>query len=54
MEGKASDPSAWEFPFSERADRSPELIDLGDAHFVRAHRAPEGSEARHRSAVDAM
>jgi peptide/nickel transport system ATP-binding protein len=41
MEGKASDPSAWDFPFVDKPGRSLEFVDIGDSHFIRAHRSPE-------------
>ena len=41
MAGKASDPAAWEFPFSERAAEPPSLLDLGNAHYIRAHRSTD-------------
>jgi peptide/nickel transport system ATP-binding protein len=36
MEGKVSQPSAWEPPFGVTADERPDLLDLGDGHYVRA------------------
>ena len=35
MEGRASDPTAWPSPFSVADEEQPELIDVGDGHFVR-------------------
>ena len=40
MEGKASDPMAWPEPFAANGDERPAFIDLGDAHYVRAHKPP--------------
>jgi peptide/nickel transport system ATP-binding protein len=41
MEGKASEPAAWPEPFTDDgAERRPQLLDLGDGHFVRAHSLP--------------
>jgi len=31
-----SQPSAWEPPFGVTADERPDLLDLGDGHYVRA------------------
>jgi peptide/nickel transport system ATP-binding protein len=45
MEGKASDPAAWPAPFTRGPGMRPELIDLGDGHFVEATSAPSLSEA---------
>jgi peptide/nickel transport system ATP-binding protein len=39
MEGKASQPSAWPAPFTVNEVTRPELIDLGENHFVRAAKA---------------
>jgi peptide/nickel transport system ATP-binding protein len=36
MEEKASDPRAWPLPFRVDDQHHPELIDLGDGHFVQA------------------
>ena len=36
MAGRASDPSAWEPPFTVDGDVKPHLVHLGDSHFVRA------------------
>ena len=41
LEGKASDPYAWEHPFTESTDTPPEFLDLGDDHYIRAHRSAE-------------
>ena len=47
MEGKVSDPGQWPAPFGARNGESPTLIDLGDAHFVRAvaGELPRGTRA---------
>ena len=39
MEGKVSDPRAWPDPFGANGTERPDLLDLGGAHFVRAHRS---------------
>ncbi len=36
MEGKVSSPAAWEAPFGVTDDERPELIDIGEGHYVRA------------------
>ncbi len=36
MEGKVSDPSAWSWPFGVTDDERPNLLSLGDGHYVRA------------------
>ncbi len=36
MEGKVSDPSAWSWPFGVTDDDRPNLLSLGDGHYVRA------------------
>jgi len=36
MEGKVSNPSEWVAPFGVTEDERPDLLDLGDGHFVRA------------------
>ena len=36
MEGKVSCPAAWEAPFGVTDDERPELIDIGEGHYVRA------------------
>ena len=36
MEGKTSDPSAWDAPFTQTGDIKPHLVDIGEGHFVRA------------------
>tara|TARA_A100001037_G_scaffold92610_1_gene84023 strand:- start:20354 stop:22246 length:1893 start_codon:yes stop_codon:yes gene_type:complete len=36
MAGRASDPSAWESPFTVDGEVKPHLVHLGDDHFVRA------------------
>ncbi|MEQ8968280.1 MAG: ABC transporter ATP-binding protein [Azospirillaceae bacterium] len=47
MDGRASDPAAWAYPFTdapdgpETTDARPRLIDLGGGHWVRAHRTPD-------------
>ncbi|MBI3452209.1 MAG: ABC transporter ATP-binding protein [Rhodospirillales bacterium] len=38
MEGRASIPAAWPWPFTIDATTEPDLVDLGDGHFVRADR----------------
>ncbi len=39
MEGSLSDPRAWPDPFGANGAERPDLLDLGGAHFVRAHRS---------------
>ncbi len=39
MEGRVSDPNAWPDPFNANGAERPDLLDLGGAHFVRAHRS---------------
>ncbi|MCC6469462.1 MAG: ABC transporter ATP-binding protein [Alphaproteobacteria bacterium] len=42
MEGKASEPALWPEPFTDDGTtRRPQLIDMGDGHYVRAHGLPE-------------
>jgi peptide/nickel transport system ATP-binding protein len=36
MEGKVSDPAAWSPPFGVTDDERPDLLSLGDGHYVRA------------------
>jgi len=36
MAGKASDPAAWDAPYTTTGDLKPHLIDIGEGHFVRA------------------
>ena len=36
MAGRASDPSAWESPFTVVGEVKPQLVHIGDNHFVRA------------------
>ncbi len=36
MEGKVSEPSAWSWPFGVTDDDRPNLLNLGDGHYVRA------------------
>jgi len=36
MEGKVSDPAAWPAPFGVTDNARPDLLDLGDGHYVRA------------------
>ena len=36
MEGRASDPAAWPSPFTVNGQTRPQLVDLGNGHFVRA------------------
>jgi peptide/nickel transport system ATP-binding protein len=45
MEGRASDPSAWPAPFTRDAANHPQLIEVGDGHFVEAAYVPTYSEA---------
>ncbi|MBX6366997.1 MAG: ABC transporter ATP-binding protein [Rhodospirillales bacterium] len=45
MEGRASDPSAWPPPFTRDAANRPELIEVGEGHFVEAAWVPNVSEA---------
>ncbi|MFO1060261.1 MAG: ABC transporter ATP-binding protein [Dongiaceae bacterium] len=40
MEGKASNPAAWPAPFTIDASRQPQLMHLGNGHYVRATEAP--------------
>jgi len=40
MEGKASNPAAWPAPFTIDASRRPQLMHLGQGHYVRATEAP--------------
>ena len=40
MDGRASTPSAWPPPFNTDGEGPPELFDLGEGHFVRAHSHP--------------
>ncbi|HEX7055084.1 MAG TPA: ABC transporter ATP-binding protein [Burkholderiales bacterium] len=44
MQGKSSDPAAWPAAFRITAGERPEMIDLGNGHFVRARRAADASE----------
>ena len=44
MEGKASDPKAWPNPFRLDGSGQVSMIDLGNAHFVRAHSGANASE----------
>ncbi|MFQ5545010.1 MAG: ATP-binding cassette domain-containing protein, partial [Acidiferrobacterales bacterium] len=39
MEGRVSDPRAWPDPFGANGAERPDFLDLGGAHFVRAHRS---------------
>ncbi|MSO93478.1 MAG: ABC transporter ATP-binding protein [Rhodospirillales bacterium] len=41
MEDRASDPTRWPPPFGIENGTEPPFIDVGDGHFVRAHRAPQ-------------
>ena len=36
MEGKVSDPAEWPHPFGAGGDARPELVELGEGHYVRA------------------
>jgi peptide/nickel transport system ATP-binding protein len=36
MEGKVSNPAAWDPPFGVTDDERPDLLDIGDGHYVRA------------------
>lgn len=47
MDGRASIPEAWPYPFNVDGDGPPDFINLGDGHFVRARSAllQEGAEA---------
>jgi len=36
MEGKVSNPAAWPTPFGVTDNERPDLLDLGDGHYVRA------------------
>ncbi|MSP96513.1 MAG: ABC transporter ATP-binding protein [Betaproteobacteria bacterium] len=44
MEGKASDPQAWPNPFRLDGTGPVEMIDLGEAHFVRARANADAAE----------
>ena len=44
MDGRASTPSAWPPPFNADGEGPPELFDLGDGHFVRAHSHPSPAQ----------
>lgn len=41
LEGKASQPDAWEHPFTENADLRPDFLELEQAHYIRAHPSAE-------------
>jgi len=45
LEDKSSRPDAWPPPFRRDAEHHPDLIALGDGHFVQATRLPSASEA---------
>ncbi len=45
LEEKSSRPDAWPPPFRRDAEHRPDLIALGDGHFVQATRLPSASEA---------
>jgi peptide/nickel transport system ATP-binding protein len=45
MEGKASNPAAWPPPFRRDGASRPELLELGDGHFVQAITLPPLTEA---------
>jgi peptide/nickel transport system ATP-binding protein len=45
MEDKSSRPDAWPPPFRRDADHHPDLIALGDGHFVQASAVPSATEA---------
>ncbi|MBT5919110.1 MAG: ABC transporter ATP-binding protein, partial [Alphaproteobacteria bacterium] len=49
MEGKTSDPSAWNAPFTQTGDIKPHLVDIGEGHFVRA-----AVESDHASAKELL
>ena len=40
MSGQASDPGHWAAPFADRRDGSPDLVEVGDGHQVRAWPGP--------------
>ena len=40
MEGRESDPAAWPAPFTITQSSRPELVDIGEGHFVRTAGAP--------------
>ena len=40
MSGEASEPSRWSAPFADRGPDSPDLVDLGAGHRVRAWPGP--------------
>ena len=45
MEGRASDPAAWQEPFTVNGTTHPTLVHLGEGHYVRADPALGGLEA---------
>ena len=45
MEGRASDPTAWPAPFTRDGANQPQLVVVGEGHFVEAASAPDLSEA---------
>ncbi len=45
LEDKSSRPDAWPPPFRRDAEQRPDLIDLGDGHFVQASAMPSVIEA---------
>jgi peptide/nickel transport system ATP-binding protein len=45
MEGKTSNPAAWPPPFRRDAAHRPELLEIGDGHFVQATSLPQLIEA---------
>ena len=48
MAGKASDPAAWDAPYTTSGDIKPHLVDIGDGHFVRAALEDEGNVVKVR------
>jgi len=38
--GRSSDPGAWDHPFGDSGQGEPDLIPVGNAHFIRAHEVP--------------
>jgi peptide/nickel transport system ATP-binding protein len=43
-EGRASEPEAWPVPFTINIDAQPTLIDVGEGHYVRAHKGADFRE----------
>ena len=51
MEGRASNPAAWPYPFTIDGTTRPDLIDLGGGHYVRADREGAASLGSRVAAV---